>query len=182
MTSTHIRLLFITILMLIAGCISICAQQEADKSVLKPEDPDSSPKNIKEMMVKMRIDESKKQYDEMLDRGQQAVKISEQLEKDFAAKNQLSPDDLSKLEGLEKLVKKIRGELGGGDDERVAADDDQKDDPMPTNAADGIKALGQMTTKLVNELNNTSRFSISVAAIETSNSVLKVVRFLRLSK
>jgi hypothetical protein len=180
MTSTRARFLFLTIFLLLAGTVSICAQ-DSDKSVLKPEDPDSSPKNIREMMVKMRIDASKKEYDEMLDRGQQVLKISEQLEKDFAAKNQLTPDDLSKLEGLEKLVKKIRGELGG-DDGHDSADDDQKEDPMPANSADGVKALGQMTTKLVNELNNTSRFSISVAAIETSNSVLKVVRFLRLSK
>src|ERR1044071_451086 len=72
------------------------------------------PKSMQEMMKKMQIVQAKKDYDEMLDRGQQALKISQDVERDYTSKSQLSRSDLEKLDNLEKLIKKIRGELGGG--------------------------------------------------------------------
>jgi hypothetical protein len=132
-------------------------------------------------MKKMQIDQAKKDYEEMLDRGQQALKISEEVERDYSAKSQLTRADLDKLDDLEKLIKKIRGELGGGDSDDSDTDD-SKEDRSPDTPADAIKALGSLTTKLVDELKKTSRFGISAVAIESSNAVLKVVKFLRFSK
>jgi hypothetical protein len=161
------------------------AAQGADQSSpdFKP-DPGNQPKNLREMMVKMQIDEAKKQYDEMLDRSQQALKISEELEKSYSSNKQLSRSDLDKLDSLEKLVKKIRGELGGGGgaDKGEEGADESDDSSPPTTQADAVKSLGSTIAKLNDELKKTSRFSVSVVAIESSNTVLKLVKFLKFGR
>ncbi|MBA3600943.1 MAG: hypothetical protein H0W45_06805 [Acidobacteria bacterium] len=45
-----------------------------------------------------------------------------------------------------------------------------------------LKALKSNTLTLVDELKKTSRYSISVIAVESSNALLKAVRFLRFNK
>ena len=162
--------------------ISAAAQGADQRSIVDRVEGPDQPKGTQEMLKKMQIEQAKKNYEEMLDRGQQALKISQEVEKDYSTKNELSRSDLDKLESMEKLVKKIRGEMGGDDDDSNSDSDDKKADPIPNNPADAVKALGTFTTKLVDELQKTSRFGISAAAIESSNAVLKVVRFLRFSK
>jgi hypothetical protein len=174
------------ILAFLALCIFAlsAAAQDAEQRIPggKPDGSDQ-PKSMQEMMKKMQIDQAKKEYEEMLDRAQQALKISQEVEKDYSTKNQLLRSDLDKLDNLEKLVKKIRSELGGGDgDDSDTNSNDPKADTMPNNPADAVKALGTFTSRLVDELRKTSRFGISAVAIESSNAVLKVVRFLRFSK
>ena len=164
------------------GGIGVFAQDADSRAPGAPRTPDpEQPKNMREMQRKMQIDQEKKDYDEMLDRGNQALKISEDLEKTFSDKPTLSRSELNKLEELEKLVKKIRGELGGGD-----GDDSETGDPEPDNSpktlASAFKSLPSLTGKLVDELKKTSRFGISAIAIQSTNGVLRVVRFLRFSK
>lgn len=154
--------------------------QNADNRTSPEKPEESQPKSVREMLKKMQIEQSKKEYDEMLDRGQQALKISEELERSFAQRSTLTPAEVEKLDEMERLVKKIRSELGGKDGDEP--DDRLSDDPDPNSVADGFKALQKFTGKLVDELKKTTRFSISAAAIQSSNAVLKVVRFLRLKK
>jgi len=116
----------------------------------------------------------------MLDRAQQAAKISQDLEQSLNGRPVLSRSDIEKLESLEKLVKKVRNELGGDNDDQNAEDAD--DDPSPRTPADAVKALQSLTSKMLDELKKTTRFGVSVAAIQSSNAVLKVVRFLKFSK
>jgi hypothetical protein len=170
---------FIVILFCSAAALAQGADDNNPYSTKRDPDP---PKSFKEMMQKMRIDQEKKDYEEMLDRGRQAAKISEQLEESFAKNSTLARSDRERLDDLEKLIKKIRGELGGGDDGDTDSDDSADDDPAPTSPADGFKALQSLTGKLVDELKKTSRFGISAVAIQSSNAVLKVVRFLKFSK
>lgn len=168
-------------LLLVAACGVAATAQEADnsKAPFPSKAEQDQPKTIRELMQKMRIEQEKKDYEEMLDRGQQAIRISEELELSFSRRSSLTRNDIEKLEVLEKLVKKIRGELGGSDDDQPDADDD---DPSPNSIAEGFKSLQSLTVSLLNELKKTSRFGISAVAIKSSNAVLKVVRFLRLSK
>ena len=170
-------LTFIVVLLCAAAAVAQGADDNNPYSTKR--DPDT-PKSFKEMMQKMRIDQEKKDYEEMLGRGEQAARISEQLEQSFAKTSTLARSDREKLDDLEKLVKKIRGELGGDDDDK--ADDSADNDPQPKSAADGFKALQTLTGKLVDELKKTSRFGISAVAIQSSNAVLKVVKFLKFSK
>lgn len=137
------------------------------------------PKSILEVLAKGRIEREKKDRDELLERGKEAVKLSAELEKSFVQNNQLSTDDRKKLDRLEKLVKKIRSGIGGKDD------DDEKSAELveqPSSLLDALKTLQSNTIQLVDELQKTSRYTVSVIAIESSNMLLKVVRFLRLGR
>lgn len=143
----------------------------------KPDDPNGPSKNVKEMLDKMKIDEEKKDYDQMIDRGDQVLKLSDEVKKEFASNGSLTNDQRIKLDGIEKLVKKIRGELGGDDTDELDSKDEL--DLPPSDQADAINKLPKLASRMVDELKKTTRFSISAAAIESSNSLLRVVRFLR---
>ena len=172
----------LTIVVVLVCAVAAFAQDAEDNSPGSTKREAVQPKTFREMMQKMRIDQEKKDYEEMLDRGQQAAKISDQLEQTFEQRASLSRSDREMLDDLEKLVKKIRGELGGDDDDDVDADAPPNDDSKPKSAADGFRSLQTLTVKLVDELKKTSRFGISAVAIQSSNAVLKVVRFLKFSK
>ena len=149
------------------------------------EDRDETPPSLTEMVEKQRILRQKKEHDEMLKRGDEALKLSEELEESFKAGADFSQKDLQKLESLEKVVGKIRNELGGDDDDDN--EDVWKDSTGPENNArrdvlSAFKFLRDSTAKLVDELKKSSRFSISVAAVESSNAVIRIARFLRLKK
>ncbi|CAN5332984.1 hypothetical protein BH10ACI3_BH10ACI3_05720 [soil metagenome] len=173
----------IAAMLVLAGSLLCCAQS-ADNSAFSrdPNDKTERSKNIQESLEKMRIEKEKKDFEEMLDRGQQAVRISEELETAVLRTGRLSEKEATKLANVEKLVKKIRSELGGdGEDgeeeiEAVVAPVQK----MPLREA--ITTLKSTTVDLYEELKKTSRFTISAAAIQTSNAVLMIVKFLRLSK
>jgi hypothetical protein len=173
-------------LLAICAFLFFCAagvfSQEADNNRTQfPSKADDQPKSIREIMQKMRIDQEKKDYQEMLDRAEQALKISDELERSFSQNSKVTRSNLEQLASLEKVVKKIRGDLGGENDEGTETDDPD-DNVHPKSAADGFKVLQSLTFKLADEIKKTTRFTISAAAIQSSNAVLRVVRFLRLSK
>ncbi len=164
---------------LLAFTGAVLSQDDPSSSVLpKPPSRDDYPKTFKETLVKMRIDREKKEYQEMLDRGTEVLKITEELEKAVDQSGRLTEREVAKVESVEKLVKKIRGELGGGDeeDDKAIRADAQKSRLSPK---DAIRSLHSATVALIDELKKTSRFSISAAAIQSSNAVLRVTKFLR---
>ena len=162
-------------------CAIVCFGQEADqRSPLTPRTDPDQPKNVREMHAKLQIDQAKKEYEELLDRGQQALKISEDLDRVFSDRRALTQTDLEKLNDLEKIVKKIRGELGGDDGDD--SDPESEIKPQPKSLEDGFASLQSLTVKLVDEIKKTSRFGVSAIAIQSSNAVLKIVRFLRFNK
>ena len=145
-------------------------------------DPES--KTIEDMVTNQQISRRKKEHDEMLKQGEEALKISEELETSFDEKENLSGADLQKLQNLEKIVFKIRKELGGDDDDNKADETsaDTNENSARRSLSAAFKFLRSSTVKLVEELKKSTRFSISVAAIQASNSVIKFARFLRLKK
>lgn len=141
---------------------------------------EEEPKNIKESRARLKIEQEKKDYEELLARSEEAVAISNELEEAFAASKSISEENTKKLEKLEKLVKKIRSELGGSDDD---PDDDRESaaatsKPKSLNAA--FKSLQSNAASLLKEIKKSTRYSISVTAIRTSNVLLKVLKFIRI--
>jgi hypothetical protein len=165
------------------GCAVVSAQSADNSTPINPRNADKEdpPANVREMLVKLQIERDKKDHDEMLARGKQALELSNELEKAAAENKQLSDKDRAKLETLEKLAKKIRNELGGGDDDDPATDE-QSPIGKPKSYLDGFKTLQSAAAKLVDELQKTTRFSISAAAIQTTNSFLRITRYLRFGK
>ena len=169
------RLIFAVFL--ISGAI-ICANAQvsfpdaASNNGKETDSKDDYPKNVKETLAKGRIDREKKDYEELVQHGEEAAKLSDELSKSFAKQNKLSPEDQKKLDRLEKLAKKIRNELGGGDD-------DTADENKNLTLSAAINTLQDTTAGLVDMIKKNTRYSVSVGTIESSNVLLKIVHFLR---
>jgi hypothetical protein len=142
------------------------------------------PKGIKETLAKNRIDREKKDYEELLQRGEETVKLSEELDKSFVQNKKLTGEDQRKLERLEKLSKKIREELGGNDSNPTSENENssKSDDVKLSSVSDAVDKLKNISRKLSDELKKTTRYTISTVAVQSSNTLFKVVRFIRLSK
>lgn len=172
------RLIFIALLLTLT-VVCVNAQIELPDATTrsgKSNNKEDFPKGIKESLAKSRIEREKKEYEELLQNGEEAVKLSESLEKSFTESNSISAEDQKKLDRLEKLAKKIRRELGAGDSD--SADEEEK----PSSMVNAFRTLQSSTGKLVAELKKTTRHSISVVAIQSSNAFLKVIKFIRFSK
>jgi hypothetical protein len=164
------------------GSIYAYGQSADDKGSIRVkagEKDDDRPKGFRETLEKLRIEKDKKDHDQMIERGEEAVKISEQLEKAFAANGRLTDKEIEKLAAVEKIVKKIRNELGGDDDGE--SDEPTRPNGQTFSPAVAVKFLRSSTVTLFDELKKTTRFTISATAIQSSNAVLKLARFLRLS-
>jgi len=147
-------------------------------------DRDDGPLGLKELMAKQRAARVKRDYEEMLTRGDEALKLAKQLEISYEQNKTFSQQDRTRLESLEKVVTKIRKELGGDDDspEDDAIYANADGEPKPSTLEEAFRFLRSTTVKLVDELKKTTRFSISAVAIQSSNTVIKLVRFLRVKK
>lgn len=165
----------------IFALMTICANAQGDASTANGRgvQKEDLPKNIQETLRKAEIQKAKKDHEEMLKYSEDTIKLSEELETSYSKNNSLSADDRKKLEKLEKLLKKIRRELGGDDDDEKEA---KIDEDKPSTVVAALKKLQSAATNLFGELKKTSRFSVSVIAIQSSNTLLKIVRFLRFSK
>lgn len=166
---------FLIFLLIAATVVLVNAQSDASTQSGNQRKEDL-PTGIKESLAKQRIEREKKDFAELLERGEEAVKLSSELEKSFTQNNQLSSADQKKLDRLEKIVKKIRNDLGGDDDKKVEIDD------KPLSIINALKALQNNAAMLVSELKKNTRYSVSVIAVESSNFLLRVVRFLRIGK
>ncbi|CAN5861085.1 hypothetical protein BH24ACI1_BH24ACI1_15600 [soil metagenome] len=162
-------------IIIISGTVALVnAQSDATTRSGKAEKEDL-PKGIKESLAKQRIEREKKDFAELIERSEEAVKIISELDKSYTINNQFSSEDKKKLDRLEKVVKKIRSEISRGNDDSEAED-------KPLSILNALKTLKNNTFTLVDELKKTSRYSISVIAVESSNALLKAVRFLRFNK
>jgi len=73
------------------------------------------------------------------------------------------------------VVKKIRQDLG--------AEDDSDDTPQPPSSmATTLETIKTNAANLLTELKKTTRYSVSVVAIESSNTVWRLVKFVKLKK
>ncbi len=187
--SNKLPKIFIIFIFVFAVSTGTSAQSDASTSSGRTPAKETLPKNIQETLDKHKIEQAKKDHDEMIERGEEALKLSEELEKSVENNNKLSSQDQAKLVRLEKITKKIRKELGGDDDDEAVIEEtkessgevpaiEEKMSPLSS----AIKRLQTTATKLLNELKKTSRFSVSVIAIQSSNSLLKILKFIKVSK
>lgn len=178
---SKIFLCFLFVLLMAAGA---SAQGDASTANGRTPPKEELPKNIKESLEKQRIAQDKKDYDEMLKRGEEALQLSEELQNSFSQHQNLSAQDQKKLERLEKVLKKIRSELGGDGDDEPSNDEVEPSviEEKPSTVVSALNKLQKTASNLVAELKKTSRFTVSVIAIQSSNALLKIVRFIRFTK
>src|SRR5215217_1788793 len=121
----------LVIFTLLLFSISALAQSVDASGTGRTTDKEDLPKNVKEMLFKMQVDQAKKEHRELLDRAEELLAITDQLEKTVESRGDLGGPDFEKLAAAEKLAKKIRGELGAdGDSESDPDVDDLRRKPM----------------------------------------------------
>jgi len=164
MKALRIATLLFGVVMLFGGVIAVHAQED-DDPMFPNRKKDEPPRGIQESLSKMRIDKEKKDFNEMLKRGDDAAKLASNLKESSVAGQH------DQLANIAKLVKKIRDELGA-----EGPDDDP--DALPTNEVDAIKLLKERTSDLTEELKKCTRFTVSAAAIDRTNEILRLVKYL----
>jgi hypothetical protein len=149
---------------MLGGAIHAHAQADDDPMFggRKKEDP---PRGIQESLSKMRIEKDKKDFNDMVKRGGDAAKIASAL-KDTSVDGQQD-----QIASIGKLVKKIRDELG-------AEGSEYDSDAMPASQPDAIKMLKDEVNGLDEELKKSNRFMISASAIDRTNEILRLVKYL----
>ncbi len=128
--------------------------------------------SVREQLIKLCIKENKKEFEELVARSEEIEKLSGELKASFEENNSFSDTDREKLEALEKLIKKVRGEL------RASDDDDPEDEPK--SVLDAIKTLQEISVDLAKEIKKTTRHSVSLVAVRSSNTAMRIVKFLRM--
>jgi hypothetical protein len=137
-------------------------------------DPNSPPLTEieEEMRAKHAIKVAEKEHEENLDRAREIGQIGKELQQ--CAKNtaNLDRDFLKKVERLEKLTRKIRGEAGGEDEE-------VKLPKQPTDVTSAISQLADASETLSKDVRNTPRQVVSASVINNANVLLELIKIVR---
>ena len=115
-----------------------------------------------------------KEHRELLERSDKAWHLTDELNKSFVQNNAFSSGDRAKLTELEKLIKKIRKNLGGGGDDR-----DQSEEAKPSTLADAFNQLAEASAALNDELKKQTRHELSADSIDKLNEMLDLVTLIR---
>jgi hypothetical protein len=125
-----------------------------------------------ELKAKQAIKYAEKGHQDNLNRAKEIADIGKELK---AAANEtplLSRESQKKLERLEKLTRKIRGEAGGDDQEIQLPN-------RPSDVPSAIKSIAEAAETLSKDVQNTPRQVVSASVIENANVLLELIRVMR---
>ena len=125
-----------------------------------------------ELRAKNAIKLAEKEHEENLDRAREIGQIGKEFQECAKNKATLDRDFLKKVERLEKLTKKIRGEAGGEDEE-------VKLTKHPTDVASAITQVAEASETLSKDVQNTPRQVVSASVIGNANVLLELIKILR---
>lgn len=170
-----LKRLLVTSLLLCGFGVAAHAQAITDRLDDRPQRP-GAPQDIttpeREMMSRAVIKHEEAVHRENLERAKENAELGAQLLDTFGRYKALSREDVKKLERMEKLSRKIRGGVGGSDD------DAELKDP-PRDLADALKRLAEMSEDLRKSVEKTTRHVVSAAVIERSNELIELIRHIR---
>jgi hypothetical protein len=125
-----------------------------------------------EMRAKRAIKLAEKEHQENLNRAKEICQLGQDLKSELQSRSALDRDDSKKLERLEKLTKKIRGEAGGEDDDVQIAN-------APADVSSAITQIADNAEQLSKDVQKTPRQVVSAAVIDRANVLLQLVKILR---
>ncbi len=178
-----IRTLFIIPAFLLLLSSAALAQTQIPKDLPDATTSSSSPpanqrqrlgSPAEEIIRRAEIKHAEDAHKEMVERADETAELAGQLRSLFQTSKALGRDELKKLERMEKLARKIRGNAGG-DDDKLAL----KETPPHLGAA--MERLTQVSEELKKGVSKTSRLVVSGAVIERSNELIELIRFIRTS-
>jgi hypothetical protein len=125
-----------------------------------------------EIRAKRLIKLAEKEHEENLKRAREISQLGKDLKLVLANRSSLDREDNKKLDRLEKLTKKIRGEAGGDDqDVRIAN--------APADIASTATQIADAAEQLSKDVQKTPRQVVSAAVIDRANVLLQLVKTLR---
>lgn len=125
-----------------------------------------------EMRYRAMVRHEENSHKEMVERAEEVEQIGASLRAAFTQNQALGRDELKKLERMEKLARKIRGNAGGSDDEEKL-----KDPPAKLDAA--VTRLAEVSEKLHKSVQKTTRLVVSASVIESANELLELIQHIR---
>jgi hypothetical protein len=143
----------------------------ADKGVADDDDPPLTTYE-EEIRAKRLIKIAEKEHQDNVNRAREISQLGKQLQETLKTRNALDREDSKKLERIEKLTRKIRGEAGGGDDE-------VKLENRPIDLPSTLTRVAEVTECLSKNVQNTPRQVISAAVIDNANVLLELIKIMR---
>ena len=125
-----------------------------------------------ELNAKRAIKLAEKEHQENLDRAREIGQIGKELHESLKGKSSIDRECLKKVERLEKLTKKVRGEAGGEDEEVNIAN-------RPTNISSATTQIAEVSETLSKDVQNTPRQVVSASVIGRANVLLELIKMLR---
>lgn len=125
-----------------------------------------------ELRAKRMIKLAEKEHEENLSRAREIGEIGKELHESLKDKSAIDRDCLKKIERLEKLTKKVRGEAGG-ESEEVAITD------RPSDISSAVSQIADVSKALAKEVQDTPRQVVSASVIGKANVLLELIRMLR---
>ena len=125
-----------------------------------------------ELRAKRAIRMAEKDHEENLKRAREIAQLGKELNDSLKDKPVLDRDSLKKVERLEKLTKKVRGEAGG-EDEEVEIPNRPAD--LPTTLAQIAEASESLSKNVI----DTPRQVVSASVIGQANVLLELIKLVR---
>ena len=140
----------------------------------KSSDDDHTPLTTfeEELRAKRAIKMAEKDHQENLNRANEIKQIAKELKESLQGKASLDREGLKKVERLEKLTKKIRGEAGGEDEEITI-------DNPPTDLTSAGVRIAETAESLSKEVCDTPRQVVSASVITNANVLLELIKLAR---
>jgi hypothetical protein len=125
-----------------------------------------------EIRAKRAIKLAEKDHKENLGRAREIAQLGKELQENLKGKTTLDRDALKKIERLEKLTKKIRGEAGGEEEEMDIID-------RPADITAAATQIAETADALSKHVQNTPRQVVSTSVIGSANVLLELIKMLR---
>jgi len=172
---------FCALALLILSFSAVSAQTAMPRATPPPSTPvnpstdkDESPLTSfeEEIRAKRAIKMAEKDHQENVERAKEVADIAKDLQATLKDKTTIDHDAAKKLDRLEKLTKKIRGEAGGEDEEIKITD-------RPSNINGAVKQIAESAESLSKTVQNTPRQVVSASVIGNANVLLELIKLLR---
>ena len=125
-----------------------------------------------EMRAKQAIKFAEKGHQENLSRAKEVSDIGKELKAAVNNATLLNNDSYKKIERLEKLTRKIRGEAGGEDQEVKLPE-------RPSDVPTAVKQIAAAAEVLSKDVQNTPRQVVSATVINNANVLLELIKVMR---
>jgi hypothetical protein len=143
------------------------AQAGASGSTVTEEQNETMRDTLKRMQIKREENEHQK----ILEKGEQIQEEANLLLKDLNGRTQLPRATEKRLKSIEKFARQIRSDSGGSEDEPL--------DSIPSNLAETLKQLCEVSERLNANLAKTSRRVISLAVVGDATEIIQLTKLLR---